>query len=71
MNDTHEPESPIVLMLYKLTQDTYVNVFGRGASHLSKRDVDKIRTCYRTLKTIVKELDMKDNSLTGPKVPLL
>jgi hypothetical protein len=62
MNDTHEPESPTIMMLYKLTQDTYVSVLGNGAPKLSKRDADKIRTCYETLKTIIKELDCSSSS---------
>ena len=62
MNETHEPESPTIMMLYKLTQDIYVSVLGNGAPKLSKRDVDKIRTCYKTLKTIIKELDCSSSS---------
>jgi hypothetical protein len=62
MNDTHEPESPTIMMLYKLTQDTYVRVLGSGAPELSRRDVDKIRTCYKTFKTIIKELDCSSSS---------
>ena len=50
------------MMLYKLTQDTYVSVLGNGAPKLSKRDADKIRTCYETLKTIIKELDCSSSS---------
>lgn len=71
MNNTHEPESPTITMLYKLTQDTYVRVLGCGAPDISRRDVDRIRTCYKTLKTIIKELDMKDTTLTNSDVPLL
>lgn len=62
MNDMHEPESPTIAMLYKLTQDTYVRVLGSGAPKLSRRDADKIRTCYETLKTIIKELDCSSSS---------
>jgi hypothetical protein len=63
MNDTHEPESPVIAMLYKLTQDVYVQTLGNGAPKLSKRDVDKIRTCCKTLKTIIKELHGQNNAL--------
>lgn len=62
MNDTHESESPTILMLYKVTQDVYVTVFGNGPERLSQRDIDKIRTCYQTLKTIIKELDCSSRS---------
>jgi len=62
MNSTHDSESAIVLMLYKLTQDAYVSVFGNGSEKLSNRDIDRIRSCYNTLRTIVKELDSSSRS---------
>lgn len=65
MNNTYEPESHTITMLYKVTQDAYVRVFGTGELNLSKRDLDKIRTCYKTLKTIIKELDSRDITLPG------
>lgn len=73
MNNTYEPESHTITMLYKVTQDAYVRVFGTRELNLSRRDVDKIKTCYRTLKTIIKELDLReqrDSSLTT-SIPLL
>jgi hypothetical protein len=49
-------------MLYKLTQDAYVKVFGTGVPNISQRDVDRLRTCYKTLRIIVKELDSSRGS---------
>lgn len=59
MNNTHEPESQTVLMLYKLTQDVYVKAFGNRVEGFSRRDIEKIRTCKETLKLILRELDLR------------
>ena len=59
MNNIREPESPTILMLYKATQDVYVHVFGSRVEGISKRDIEKIRTCKETLKLILRELDLR------------
>lgn len=46
-------------MLYKATQDVYVHVFGSRVEGISRRDIEKIRTCKETLKLILRELDLR------------
>ena len=56
MNNTPRDESAIVLMLYKLCQDSYVSVFGNGIGDLTERDVSRLKTCHSILNTINEEL---------------